>query len=269
MISMNNGTDLFHELFSLKGRCAVITGSGGGIGRALAVAFARAGAVIGAHNRSATALTETLRQIDCVGGRAVGLDGDLTNLGVCKPLIQQAYTALGRIDILVNCAGMNRRKPLDEVTQDDFDTITAVNLRSAFFLAQAVHPIMRAQGGGKIVNIGSVTSSIGLGGISVYGLGKAGLGQLTKTMALEWAGDNIQVNCLAPGFIDTPLNHEALWGDAKKSAWILERTAARRPGTTDDLLGAALLLVSPGSNFITGQIITVDGGFLAGGWWDA
>ncbi len=266
---MKNTTDLIHELFSLDGKCAVITGSGGGIGRALAVAFSQAGAVIGAHNRSAAPLAETLRQIDLLGGRAVGLNGDLTDPGVCRPLIQQAHAALGRIDILVNCAGMNRRKPLDEVTQDDFDTITAVNVRAAFFLSQAVHPIMRAQGGGKIVNIGSLTSSIGLGGISVYGLGKAGLGQLTKTMALEWAGDNIQANCLAPGFIDTPLNHKALWGDAKKSAWILERTAARRPGTTADLLGAALLLASPGSDFITGQTITVDGGFLAGGWWDA
>ena len=261
--------DLLHRLFSLDGKCALITGAGGGIGRALAVAFAQAGAVIGAHNRSAPALAETMRQIGCVGGRAIALDGDLVDANVCKPLIGQAHAALGRIDILINCAGMNRRKPLDEVTQDDFDTITAVNLRSAFFLSQAAHPIMRAQGGGKIVNIGSLTSSIGLGGVGVYGLGKAGLGQLTKTMALEWAGDNIQVNCLAPGFIDTPLNHDALWGDAKKSAWILERTAARRPGTTDDLLGAALLLVSPGSDFITGQTITVDGGFLAGGWWDA
>lgn len=260
--------DILHRLFSLKGKTALITGAGGGIGRALAVAFAEAGAIVGAHNRSEASLDETVRAIAAVGGKAVRLGGDLARVEDCRALVTAADAALGGIDILVNCAGTNRRKPITQVTQDDFDAIVAVNLRAALFVAQTAHPIMRARGGGKIINIGSLTTSIGLGDVGVYGLTKAGLGQLTKTMAVEWARDNIQVNCLAPGFIDTPLTRTSLWADPKKRAWLLSRTPAKRPGQPEDLLGAALLLASNASSFLTGQVLSVDGGLLAGGWWD-
>ncbi len=266
---MGEKQDILRRLFSLEGKTALITGAGGGIGRALAVAFAEAGAVIGAHNRSQDALDETARQIERAGGTVECLSGDLAEPSACATLVAEAHAALGRLDILVNCAGMNRRKPIAEVTPDDFDTIMAANLRSAFFVSQAAHAVMRTEGGGKIINIGSLTTLMGLGEVSVYGLTKAGLGQLTKTMALEWARDNIQVNCLAPGFIDTPLTHTSIWGDDKKRTWVLDRTPAKRPGLPEDLLGAALLLASQASAFITGQTITVDGGYLAGGWWDA
>ncbi len=266
---MDDKGDILHRLFSLKGKTALITGAGGGIGRALAIAFAEAGAVIGAHNRSQDALDETIREVERAGGTAIRLGGDLSDPLACAALVADARAALGRLDILVNCAGMNRRKPIAEVTPDDFDTIMAANLRSAFFVSQSAHAVMRLLGGGKIINIGSLTTLMGLGEVSVYGLTKAGLGQLTKTMALEWARDNIQVNCLAPGFIDTPLTHTSIWGDDKRRTWILDRTPAKRPGLPEDLVGVALLLASPASNFITGQTIAIDGGYLAGGWWDA
>ncbi len=260
--------DILHRLFSLKGKTALITGAGGGIGRALAIAFAEAGALIGAHNRAEASLDDTMRAIAAVGGQAVRLGGDIARVEDCRALVAGAQAEMGRLDIVVNCAGTNRRMPLANVTQDDFDAIVAVNLRGAFFVAQAAQPIMRLQGGGKIINIGSLTTTMGLGDVGVYGLTKAGLGQMTRTMAVEWARDNIQVNCLAPGFIDTPLTRTALWGDPKKRAWILGRTPAKRAGQPGDLLGAALLLATNASNFLTGQVLSVDGGLLAGGWWD-
>ena len=142
-----------------------------------------------------------------------------------------------------------------------------VNLRSAFILCQEAHPVMKSQGGGKIVNVGSLTSLIGVGNVAVYGMTKAALAQLTKTLAVEWAKDNIQVNCLAPGFIKTPLTAKGQWADPHISQWILQRVPARRPGTPEDLIGTALLLCSPASDFVTGQVIAVDGGFLAGASW--
>ncbi|HZP83968.1 MAG TPA: glucose 1-dehydrogenase [Chthonomonadaceae bacterium] len=266
---MPGSPTLFHRLFSLEGRAALITGASGGIGRALAVALAEAGAIVGLHGTNRSRLEETQQHVEEAGGQAVALPAELSDVDACRRLIAEAHAQLGRLDILVNCAGMNRRQPIAEVQPETFDTIVAVNLRSAYFLSQAAHPIMRAQGGGKILNIGSMNSHVGLGHLSVYGITKSALMQLTKTMAVEWARDNIQVNCLAPGFIMTPLTAGPLWGDPHKKAWLLARIPARRPGTPEDLVGAALLLVSDASAYITGHTLNVDGGFLAGGTWDA
>ena len=261
-------TSLLERLFSLHGRAALVTGASGGIGRALAVALAEAGAAVGVHGRNVPELQETLRLIEKGGGTGVLLPADLSDVAACRQLIHDTQTALGRLDILVNCAGMNRRDPAAQAKEEDFEAIIAANLRSVYFLCQEAHPIMTEQGGGKIINIGSIASSWGLGGVSVYGMTKAAVAQLTKTLAAEWARDNIQVNCLAPGFIKTALTEKALWGDPQRSRWLHERIPARRPGTPDDLLGAALLLASPASAYLTGQVLTVDGGFLAGGWWE-
>jgi NAD(P)-dependent dehydrogenase (short-subunit alcohol dehydrogenase family) len=265
---MTDAASLFHRLFALDGKAALVTGASGGIGRALAVALAEAGAAVGIHGRASAQMEQTRRLIETVGGRAVTLIADLGGVEACRKLIADAHAALGRLDVLINCAGINRRKPIAAVTDDDFEAIVAVNLRTAFFLSQAAHPIMRAQGGGKIINIGSLTSFIGLGSVSVYGATKAALAQLTKTMAVEWAKDNIQVNCLAPGFMLTPLTDTALWGDQYKREWLLDRIPARRPGQPEELVGLALLLASPASSYLTGQTIAVDGGVLAGGWWE-
>lgn len=261
--------NLLENLFSLRGKAALVTGASGGIGRVLALALAQAGAAVAAQGRDTAQLHETLRQIEAVGGTGVALNADLGEVEACRRLVADAARALGRLDILVNCAGTNRRRRLADATPEEYDLVMAANLRAPYFLSQAAYPLLKEQGGGKIIHIGSITSTWGLGGVSVYGATKAALAQLTKTQAVEWAPDNIQVNCLAPGFLRTPLTEDAIWNDARRSAWLRARIPAGRAGRPEDLIGAILLLASPASAYLTGQLLTVDGGFLAGGWWDA
>lgn len=259
---------ILERYFSLDGKIALVTGASSGIGRSLAVALAEAGALVGLNGTNIDNLAETKDLIENAGGKSVLLPANLREVDDCRKLIAETESALGGLDILVNNAGMNRRMPILEFSEDDYETITDVNLRSVFFLSQAAHPLLKARGGGKIINVGSMTSFIGLANVAIYGMTKSALGQLTKTMAIEWAKDNIQVNCLAPGFIKTPLTAQGQWADEYKSAWILQRVPARRPGTPEDLIGTTLLLASQASAFVTGQAIAVDGGFLAGYSWD-
>jgi len=263
-------TDAFlRATFGLEGRTALVTGASSGLGRGFAATLARAGARVAVHGRDPARLRETREGIEAEGGRCVELTADLREPDACRRLVDEAHAALGRLDVLVNNAGMNRRRPIAEVTVDDFDAIVATNLRSAFVLGQAAHPIMRDQGGGAIVNIGSITDRYGLGSVAVYGMTKAALAQLTRTMAVEWARDGIRVNGLSPGFIVTPLTESSLWGVPRRRDWLLARIPAGRPGRPDDLAGTLLLLASPASPYLTGEVIHVDGGFLAGGGWDA
>ncbi len=253
--------------FSLTGKAALVTGASGGIGRAFAAALAGAGARVCVHGRSRERLRETESLIAEAGGETVSFTAELSDVESCRELVDLTHETLGGLDILVNTAGMNRRKPIEQVTQDDFDTVIAANLRSALFVSQAAYPIMKAAGGGKVVHVGSVTSNYGLGGVATYGMSKSALAHLTRSMAVEWAADGIQVNCLAPGFILTPLTEEPIWGDASRSSWLLARIPAKRPGRPEELVGALLFLVAPGSSYLTGQTLFVDGGFTAGGWW--
>lgn len=266
-MTMSDNATILRRLFSLEGKSALVTGSSGGIGSDVAVALAEAGAFVGLSGTNREHLVDTQKRVEEAGGRCALLPADLGTVENCRRLIADAQQTLGRLDILINNAGINRRKPIVEFTEDDYETIMNVNLRSIFFLCQAAHPVMKAQGGGKIVNVGSMTSLIGIGNVAVYGMTKAAVGQLTKTQAVEWAKDNIQVNCLAPGFIKTPLTAQGQWADPHISKWILDRVPARRPGQPADLVGTVLLLSSPASDYLTGQIIAVDGGFLAGGSW--
>jgi 2-deoxy-D-gluconate 3-dehydrogenase len=263
---MTEQLPILQRLFSLQGKSVLITGASGGIGRVLAVSLAEAGAKIGVHGRDPDKITETCALVEAVGGQAVPLPADLAQVQACRQLVAATHQALGRLDVLINCAATNRRKPIIEVTQDDFDTIMAVNLRSIYFLSQAVQPIMQTQGGGKIIHVGSINIFYGLDTVSVYGLTKGGLGQLTKVMAVEWAEDNIQVNCVTPGYFLTPLS-KPLWEDERKARWFRNRLPSRRPGLPEELVGVVLLLASSASSYVTGQNIVVDGGFLAGGSW--
>lgn len=256
------------DLFSVEGKSALVTGASSGIGRAIAIGLAGAGACVGINGTSRVKLEETRNLIGEVGATAEIFPMDLKDVDNCRQLVAEAHRVLGRIDILVNCAGTNRRNLIDRSTPEDFDFLMAVNLKSAYFLSQAVYPLMKAQGGGKIINVGSVTSFIGLGTVSVYGMTKAGLAHLTKSMAVEWAKDNIQVNCLAPGFIKTPLTNKEVFGNPHRALWLMDRIPARRAGEPEDMVGVVLLLASRASDYMTGQIVAVDGGFLAGGSWD-
>ncbi len=255
------------NLFSLAGRTALVTGASGGIGSVLARALAGAGATVALNGTSRPRLEAVRAEIEKANGRALVFPANLDRVTAVKRLIEKAHDRLGRVDILLNCVGVNRRKPVRQVTEEDFDFITSVNVKSVFFLCQTVFPLMKEQGGGKIINIGSVTSTDGLGGVSVYGATKAAVAQMSRTMALEWARYNIQVNCLAPGFIHTALTAEGLWGDPHRKKWLIERIPMRRPGRPEELAGAALWLASEASSYVTGQVINVDGGYLAGGSW--
>jgi NAD(P)-dependent dehydrogenase (short-subunit alcohol dehydrogenase family) len=257
---------VLQRLFSLSGKAALITGASSGIGRALAIALAGAGATVGVHGRDQERIDETCRAVEAAGGKAVPLTAELSSVQDCRELIRQAHRRLGRIDILVNNAATNRRKPIAEVTEDDFESISATNIRAIYFLSQSVQPLMRGQGGGKIIHISSLNVLFALDTVSVYGLTKGALAQLTKIQAVEWAPDNIQVNSITPGFVRTPLTR-AILDDPQKAQWLRKRIPMRRPAEPEELAGATLLLASPASSYITGQTIVVDGGFLAGGSW--
>lgn len=258
---------VFERLFSLKRKRALVTGASSGIGRSIAVCYAEAGATVGVHGTQPDKIAETIRQIEEKGGTGIPLIANLGTKEVSEALVAEAADKLGGIDILVNNAGTNRRKPVVDVTEDDYKTLMAINLESVFWLCQAAHSYLCQSDCGKVVNTGSLTTLTGIGEISVYGMTKAAIGQLTQTLALEWATDNIQVNCIAPGFIRTPLTEAGLFSDPKKVAFLDQRIPMKRGGTPEELNGIALLLASPASTYTTGQVFAVDGGFLAGGSW--
>lgn len=258
--------DFLHRLFSLDGKVALVTGASGGIGRGLAQGLALAGASVALNGRSTERLALVQERIVADGGQARVFPADLEDLAAIRQLVDDVEECFGRLDILVNCAGVNRREPIIDVTPETFEWITNLNVRSAYFLSQAAFPKMAAQGGGKIIHIGSINATYGLGTVSVYGLTKGALAQMTRVMAVEWASYNVQVNCLCPGFIRTELT-APLWEEESKRRWILDRVPARRPGDPSDLVGMLIYLASAASDFTTGQAIYVDGGFTAGGQW--
>ncbi len=254
------------EMFSLKGKLALVTGASGGIGGEIAAALAGAGAAVALSGRSEERLERRRASIAADGGTAEIFAGEIDSMDDVRALAAAIDQRMGPVDILVNCAGINRRQPVAEVVPETFDQIMNVNLRMPYFLSQALLKGMIARGGGKVVNIGSLTTGVGIGNLSVYGMSKSAIGQMTRVMAVEWAVHGIQVNCLCPGFIKTELT-APLWADPEKSGWILGRTPAGRPGVPADLAGMAVYLSSPASNFTTGQVLYVDGGFTAGGQW--
>ncbi|HXF64927.1 MAG TPA: glucose 1-dehydrogenase [Caldilineaceae bacterium] len=263
---MAENSGILHRLFSLEGKVALVTGASGGIGRALAAGLAEAGAAVAVHGRKVDEVNKSCEQVEAAGRRSLPLVAELSERGAVQRLVDETCAHLGRLDILINCAATNRRKPIAEVTEDDYDFIMNVNLKSLYFLTQAAYPVMREQGGGKVIHVGSINVQYALDTVSVYGASKGGVHQLTKIMAVEWAPDNIQVNCIVPGFIYTPLS-APLWADPQKSHWFRARLPTRRPGQPEELVGLALFLASHASDYITGQCFTIDGGFTAGGSW--
>jgi 2-deoxy-D-gluconate 3-dehydrogenase len=262
---MAEASTILERLFSLDGKVVLITGASGGIGRALAVGLAEAGATVAVHGRKPDEIDATCKLVEAVGGRALPLAAELADPKAARELVATTVNEVGRLDVLINCAATNRRKPIVEVTEEDYDAIMAVNLKSVYFLTQAAHPHLRERGG-KVIHIGSINVYYGLDTVSVYGASKGGMHQLTKVMAVEWAVDNIQVNCIVPGFIYTPLA-KPLWADEQKAHWFRSRLPMRRPGQPEELVGLTLFLASHASDYVTGQCFIIDGGFSAGGSW--
>jgi 2-deoxy-D-gluconate 3-dehydrogenase len=245
--------------FSLDGRVAVVTGAGRGIGRAIALALGEAGAAVACVARSLDQVTAVAAAIAAAGGRACARRMDVTRGEAIAAAVGEAEAALGPIDILVNNAGVVFEKKALETTDEDWETVLATNLTSMFRCARAVAPGMIRRGRGKIINIGSMYGIIGVPRYAAYCASKAAADGLTRSLAVEWARHGIQVNCLAPGYMNTDISREAL-ADAETRSRFLARVPARRIGEPDEVGALAVYLASAASDFMTGQTIRLDGG---------
>ena len=245
-------------MFDLKGKAALVTGGNGGIGLGMARGLAAAGAAVAIVGRDAAKNAAALASL---GKDCVALKGDLTDEKQCRAMVEEAASRLGRLDILVNNAGMNIRKPPQELKLEEWRTVMDTNLTSAFVASQAAYPHLKKAGRGKIINIGSMMSIFGGGYLSAYAASKGGIVQLTKSLAAAWAKDNIQVNAVLPGWIDTALTQRARVELTGLNERVLSRTPAGRWGEPADLAGIAVFLAAPASDFVTGTAIPVDGGY--------
>ncbi|MBC7735817.1 MAG: SDR family oxidoreductase [Candidatus Saccharibacteria bacterium] len=254
------------DLFSLEGKTALIAGGAGAIGSAVAEGFARAGATVIVHDLSQQRIDLLAAHFTGNGLTMSGLQADLSTTEAAFDLVARARAITGRIDILVNLQGINRRKPITDVTPEDFDLITSVNLRSVYFLSKAVHPVMQRQGGGKIVHFSSLSANVSFDTISVYAATKAAVTSLTRSQALEWADDNIQVNAIEPGFVQTESTRQ-LWVDDYRADWFANYIPQGRMAVPADLVTTALFMVAPGTRYMTGQNVVVDGGVMTGASW--
>ena len=250
------------HLFDLDGRIAAVTGASSGIGQAIAKALAGAGAAMVCVARREAALAETVREIEGAGGRAAAVTGDLSDHRSLDRVASAMAEPFGDPDILVNAAGINPREPADAVTPDSWDRTLSLNLSVPFFLARALVPAMQAKGSGRIVNIASLQSERAFPNSIPYGASKGGVAQLTRAMAEAWSGDGITCNAIAPGFFPTELT-AAVFDNAEIVERNARQTAIGRNGRLEDLHGVAIFLAAPASDYITGQILYVDGGFTA------
>ena len=250
------------NLFDVSGKVVLITGAGSGLGEGYAQAFGESGATVICAGLNKDRLEDTVRKITESGGTARAFTVDVTDLDSIKALVAAVEAEYGRIDVLVNNAGYENIQPFLEVTPQVYDDIMNVNLKGVFFVAQEAAGVMKDHGGGKIINIGSLGSYIGLAESSVYCSTKGGVVQLTKTMAIELGPFHIQVNCLAPGYFITPMT-QPFYDDPEHRQWIESRIPLHQWGTTLDLAGPALFLASAASDYVTGVTIQVDGGWLA------
>ncbi|HKW18480.1 MAG TPA: 2-dehydro-3-deoxy-D-gluconate 5-dehydrogenase KduD [Terriglobales bacterium] len=248
------------QSFSLDGKNALVTGSHRGLGAAIAVALADAGANVVCHGRSPQG-DDICHTISKLGRKSFYISGDIANLQLCDKLIQDTIDEFGSIDILVNNAGTIKRAPAAEFPQQYWDEVIAVNLSSVFRLTQRAGQHMLANGAGKIINIASLLSFQGGILVPAYAAAKSGVAALTKSFANEWASKGVNVNAIAPGYMSTD-NTSALRSDPNRSRQILERIPAARWGEPADLAGAAVFLASKASDYIHGHMLVVDGGWM-------
>ncbi|MET2010013.1 SDR family oxidoreductase [Microbacterium chocolatum] len=251
------------SLFDVSDRLALVTGSSRGLGRSLALALARAGARVVVHGRDAAAVERTRADAAALSGRAAhAVAFDVTDAAAVERGIGALIEEVGTPDILVNNAGVQRRAPIQDFAVSDWDDVIAANLSGVFYVSRFVAPAMIARGSGKIVNVASVQSHLARQTIAPYSASKGGVAQLTKGMAADLARHGIQVNALSPGYFATEMN-AALVEDEAFTAWLTERTPARRWGDFAELDGALLFLTSDASSFVSGQNLFVDGGMTA------
>src|SRR5882762_3704165 len=249
--------------FDLTGKVAIVTGTSRGLGQSFARALAQAGADLVITSREPEALAPFQAEIEALGRRALPLALDVCRLDSIQAMVQSAHSHFGKIDVLVNNAGCNVRKPAVEVTWDDWNLVLDTNLRGSFFVAQAVARHMLARKYGRIINIGSVTCVAGYAGLGPYGASRGGVQQLTMSLADDWGLHGITVNCLAPGWFKTAQN-AVMYEDREWVTYLCDRIPLKRPGQPQDLDGAIVFLASDASEYVTGQTLLVDGGISTG-----
>jgi len=248
-------------IFSLQNRVALITGGNGGIGLGMAKGLAAAGASVVIAGRNKEKAQSALAELRLTGAQAEFVELDALEEASCHQAVQRTVDRFGRLDILVNNAGTTVRKQPEELTAQDWHLVLDTNLTSAFLCSQAAYPHMVRAGGGKIINIGSMMSVFASSYATPYAASKGGIVQLARSMAVAWAKDNIQVNAILPGWIDTDLTRKAREQVQGLHERVLARTPAKRWGVPDDFAGIAVFLAAPASNFVTGAAIPVDGGY--------
>jgi 2-deoxy-D-gluconate 3-dehydrogenase len=249
------------SMFDLSGKVAIVTGGNGGIGLGMARGLAEAGAGIAVVGRNEAKSNAAVADLRSRGVKAISVIADVTDKAAVANMVERVSRELGRIDILVNNAGINIRKPPHTLDPEEWDSVIKTNLTSAFLCSQAAYPAMKQAGGGKIINIGSMMSIFGASFAPAYAASKGGIVQFTRSCAVAWAPDNIQVNALLPGWIDTDLTRRAREQIEGLHDKVLARTPAARWGAIADFAGIAVFLSSSASDFLTGTAIPVDGGF--------
>jgi 2-deoxy-D-gluconate 3-dehydrogenase len=247
--------------FDLTGKVAIVTGGNGGIGLGMARGLADAGAAIAIIGRNAAKSDAAVAELKQRGAKAISVVADVTDKAAIAAMAERVQREWGRIDILINNAGINIRKAPHALDLEEWDSVIKTNLTSAFLCSQAVYPAMRQAGGGKIINIGSMMSIFGASFAPAYAASKGGIVQFTRSCAVAWAADNIQVNAVLPGWIDTDLTRRARQEIVGLHDKVLARTPAARWGAITDFAGIAVFLGSAASDFVTGTAIPIDGGF--------
>lgn len=254
------------DLFSVSGQIVLVSGGSRGIGRALAAGFAERGAQVIISGRETETLKKTAAEISTGEKKVEPIVCDVGNVEEVQKLVKAVGDRFGRIDTLVNVAGVNKRKKVETFTPEEYDFILDINLRGLFFLSQEAGKRMIAQKSGSIINIDSLNTASPLKGVLPYAISKAGVSMLTRGMATEWGEHNVRVNGIAPGFILTDMTNK-LWSDPKMQAWNKSVSPIKRLGQVEDLVGTAIYLASKASAFMTGQTLYVDGGMSAGTLW--
>jgi NAD(P)-dependent dehydrogenase (short-subunit alcohol dehydrogenase family) len=254
------------QMFSVSNQVVIVSGGSRGIGRAIAQGFADREAEVIITGRDESSLVAAAKEIGADAGSVTPIVCDVAKLADIERLVAKVVADFGRIDTLVNVAGVNRRKPALDVSEDDYDFILDINLKGAFLLSQAVGRRMVEQRSGCQINIASINTDRPLKNVLPYAMSKAGIAHMTRGLAVEWGPSGVRVNGIAPGFILTDLTQK-LWSDEKILAWGHANTPQRRLGVPQDMVGTAIFLASPASSFMTGQTLFVDGGYTAGWAW--
>jgi NAD(P)-dependent dehydrogenase (short-subunit alcohol dehydrogenase family) len=252
------------SIFDLEGRVAVVTGASSGIGRALALGLAEAGAHVVPTSRRLAEIEDTARRIETMGRRTMVCASDVRDRSSLQSLHNEVLSGFGRVDILVNCAGVTKLTPTVNASEEDWESILETNLTGTLRSCQIFGRTMIEQGYGRIVNVASLATFAAFYGVAAYGASKAGVASLTRSLAVEWAARGVAVNAIAPGVFPTELNEKILNGTGRGRE-LLMRTPMGRFGRVEELVGAAIFLASEAASYVHGQVLAVDGGFLASG----